>query len=155
MRSSIRVLSCALLLAGAGCLKKPYRPAGAPSPLDASGIYAVTESVYSGTCPAMSARKDPFRVEVQHPAGALTMKMTVDGLPFDAQVRRDGNFTSVIQMTPGGRYASTTNVAGRFTDAGFSARVTIRTVMPVTRARPGDPSTTTCDYQLLWAAKKL
>jgi hypothetical protein len=82
--------------------------------------------------------------------------MTVDGLPFDAQIRPDGNFTSPAQTIPRGRITTTTRaVGGRFTDVGFSARITIRSVEPITASRPGAPTTQVCDYQLLWQGEKM
>ena len=152
MMTTTRFLSCALL-----CLAcaKPYTPAGASPPIDASGTYTARESLYSSTCPGMNAREGAIRVEVQHPSGTSMLKMTVNGQPWDAQVRPDGNFSTAALTIPRGSITTTTSITGRFVDTGFSARVSIRTVERITPVRPGDPTSKTCDYQLRWAAEKM
>jgi hypothetical protein len=92
---------------------------------------------------------------VQHPAGALTLKLTVDGLPWDARIQPDGNFTTATQTIARGRITTTTSITGRFTEAGFAARVNIKAVEPATQVRPGEPNSRTCDYKLRWQAEKL
>ena len=83
------------------------------------------------------------------------MKLTVDGLPWDARIQPDGNFTTAAQTIARGRITTTTTITGRFTDAGFAARVNIKTSEPATQVRPGEPSTRTCEYQLRWSAEKM
>ena len=142
------------VMLGLACAK-PYRPAGEPAPRNVSGVYSARESLYSSTCPGMSARQDAFRIEVQHAAGGLTLKFTLDGQPFDAQIRPDGNFTTAAQTIRRGAVSTTTTIAGRFTETGFSARITMRRTEPVAPARPGDATSRICDYQLRWQAEKL
>jgi hypothetical protein len=137
------------------CLNRPYQPAGGSPALNVNGTYSARESLYSSNCPGMAARQQAVRVDVHHNAGALTLKLTLEGQSFDAQIRPDGNFTTAPQTIPRGGSTTTTTIAGRFLDTGFAARITIRTTERIAAARPGDPTSRTCDYQLRWQAEKL
>lgn len=82
------------------------------------------------------------------------MKLTVDGLPWDARIQPDGNFTTVAQTIASGRLTTTTSIAGRFTEAGFAARVS-KAIGPASAVRAGQPSSSICEYQLRWSAEKM
>lgn len=144
----------AVSLIGA-CYKRPYYPAGGPGPADFSGTYYAKESLYFGSCLGLTPRKEKFTVEVDHhPAGALTLKMTAFGMPWDARVQRDGNFTTAAVTIQGAEMTTTTTISGRFGEAGFTARVIVNTIEPIRTARPPEPTTRACNYQFRWEAEK-
>ena len=145
----------AVLLLGAGCAKKSFQPAGALPPLNASGTYYARETLYSGTCPSMVARKERFLVQVEQPPNARTLRITVNGLPYEARMGAEGEFSTTALVVPSGQITTmTTSIGGRFTRTGFTSRVVIKTVERVTTARPGEPTTRACEYQLRWEAEK-
>ena len=151
---TLRRIGVALILS-AGCVKRPYYPAGGPGPLNVAGVYAMEETLYSGDCPGFAARKGLTRVEVQHTPGAATLKMTVDALAFDAQIRQDGGFDTRPFTRSRGSITYRTSMSGRFTDSSFFARLNVSTVEPVAVSRPGTANSRVCTYQLRWAGKKL
>lgn len=144
-----------VLLLATGCMKRPYYPAGGPGPLDVGGIYAMEETLYSGNCPGVAARKGLTRVEVKHDPGASMLKLTVDAEPFDAQIRKDGSFNTRPLVISRGSVTFTTSLQGRFTDSGFFARFSVSTTELVNAPRPGVAETQACNYQFRWAAKKM
>ena len=151
---TIRRIRVALLLC-AGCVKQPYYPAGGPGPLHVAGIYAMEETLYSSDCPGVAAKKGLTRVEVQHTAGATTLKMTVEAQSFDAHIRQDGSFDTKPFDLIRGPVTFTTSMNGRFTDSSFFARLNVSSTEPVSAARPGMPNSRVCHYQFRWAGSKL
>jgi hypothetical protein len=144
----------AALLLGLGCAKKSFEPAGSVPALNASGTYYARETLYSSTCPGIAARKERFVVEVQQPPNARTLKIIVSGLPYEARISAEGEFSTTALTVPRGRLTTTTGIGGRFTRTGFTSRVAIKTVETITAARPGEPTSRICDYQLRWEAEK-
>ena len=145
----------AALLLGLGCAKKSFQPAGALPPLNASGTYYARETLYSGTCPSMAARKERFLVQVEQPPNARTLRITVNGHPYEARISAEGEFSTTALVVPSGQMTTmTTSIGGRFTRTGFTSRVAIKTVERITAARPGEPTTRACEYQLRWEAEK-
>jgi hypothetical protein len=153
-KMTIRRVGVALLLATA-CVKRPYIPAGGPGPIHVAGIYAMEETLYSSNCAGLTARKGLTRVEVQHTAGASTLKLTIDAQPFDAQIRQDGGFDIRPQTIARGSVAYKTSMNGRFTDSSFFARMNVTSNEPVRLSRPGLPESQICSYQFRWAARKM
>jgi len=151
---TIRRMGVALALV-AGCMKRPYEPAGGTGALHVAGIYAMQEELYSGNCPGASARKGLTRVEVKHETGASMLKLTVDAQPFDAYIRKDGSFESKPLTISRQQTTYTTSLNGRFTDSSFFARLNVSTTAPLPLARPGLAETRICNYQFRWAAKKM
>jgi hypothetical protein len=144
-----------VMLLAAGCTKRPYYPAGGPGPLDVSGIYAMEETLYSGNCPGVAARKGLTRVEVKHDPGASMLKLTVDAEPFDARIRSDGSFDTRPLVISRGAVTFTTSLQGRFTDSTFYARFSISTTEVVNAPSQRVPETRACTYQFRWAARKM
>jgi hypothetical protein len=144
----------AALLLGLGCAKTSFEPAGALPPLNASGTYYARETLYSSTCPGIAARKERFLVEVEQPPNARTLRIMVSGLPYEARMSAEGEFTTTALIVPRGRLTTTTGIGGRFTRTGFTSRVSIKTVEAIMAARPGEPTSRICEYQLRWEAEK-
>ena len=144
----------AAVLLTVGCAKKSFTPAGELPPLNASGTYYARETLYSSTCPGFAVRKERFLVEVEQPANARTLRLVVSGIPYDASISADGEFTTTALIVPRGQLSTTTSLGGRFTRTGFTSRVSVKTVQPVMAARPGEPTSRSCEYQLRWEAEK-
>lgn len=131
-----------VVIAGACHVGPKYVPAGSGALLDASGFYAVEETVYSTTCRGISANN--ARVEVKHAPGSTSLRILRNYRPFDGTIRLDGSFTTIPSSLPNGRGSETTTMIGRFTDSTFYARVNVKLTYPVV-----------CEYQLRWAGTKL
>jgi hypothetical protein len=144
----------AALLLGLGCVKKSFTPAGELPPINASGTYYARETLYSSTCPGFAARKERFIVEVEQRHNARMLRLMVSGIPYDASINADGQFSTTALTVPRGQLTTTTGIGGRFTRTGFTSRVTIKTVEQIMAARPGEPTSRMCEYQLRWEAEK-
>jgi hypothetical protein len=144
----------AALLLGVGCAKKSFTPAGALPPINASGTYYARETLYSSTCPGFAVRNERFLVQVEQPPNARTLRLMVSGLPYDATINADGEFSTTSLIVPRGQLTTTTGIGGRFTRTGFTSRVSIKTVERIMAARPGEPTSRSCEYQLRWEAEK-
>jgi hypothetical protein len=143
MRILVRGLAVTLVVVAGACHVGPkYVPAGSGGLLDASGLYAVEETVYSTTCRGISPNNG--RVEVKHAAGSTSLRILHNRRPFDGTIRLDGSFTTIANSIPNGQGSETITMIGRFTDSSFYARVNVKLTYPVA-----------CEYQLRWAGMKL
>lgn len=132
-----------LIALTAACHVGPkYVPAGSGGLLDATGIYAVQEEIYSTTCRGISALDR--RVEVKHAPGSTSLRILRNTRPFDGTIRLDGSFTTIPNTVPNGQGSETITMTGRFTDSSFYARVNVKLTYPVV-----------CEYQLRWSGTKL
>jgi hypothetical protein len=159
MTTTLRL--CVVLGTAIGC-HRAYTPAGAPKPLEVTGIYEMVETLYSDDCPPMvgraqgvEARKKKLRVEVTNASPSAVLLMVVDGRGFDGQMLPNGRFElKPVAFGRGGvSYKESTN--GRFTSSGFSARYTVETSEILPQTRSGPPETRLCKHNFVWEAQKL
>lgn len=126
----------ALLLTGIGC-SRPYIPAGAQRP-DYSGTYSLSAAFFNKSCSGISVSNTD--VVVDHTPGGTTLRLTYEGLPFDAKVRPDGRFSvGVSPFRDGG--PATATIAGKFSIGSFTARVDVKRFNQ-------------CEYYLTWTGTK-
>jgi hypothetical protein len=157
----MRISAISLLLLVVSCAK-PYRPAGDPGPLQLSGTYEMSETMYSNDCPpsvgrasGIEARKNKIKVEVLNAAPSALLKLTVDVESFDGQVLQNGTFEVKPISSSRGSVSIKRSIQGRFTATGFTARYMVETLQAMPQTRSGPVETQICKYNLRWEAVKL
>lgn len=106
-----------------------------------SGIYATRVTLLSTKCSAVPVRDAD--VAVEHATGATTLKLTYEGVPFQARIRPDGNFT--IPTSPfrdAAGVPSTADFQGRFSGSAMTATINVNRVVAK------------CTYKIRWSGQR-
>ena len=117
-------------------------PAG--SELSVAGEYPTEVEILESTCPDLVV--EPTTTTVAQEPGGVEVELTHAGTTHSGTLSANGSFTTTPTRVEVGDADHTLSLVGRFSSAGFTARVTARVRQDVSRR--------SCEYAVTWVGAK-
>ena len=155
--ASLHRLACVALLAAlaVGCTDSddpsadgsgdtPAPAAAGPAALSVAGEYPTQVEILESSCPGLAV--EPTTTTVRQEPGDLEVELTHAGTTHLGTLTANGSFTTSPTRVEVGDAAHSLSLVGRFSSAGFTARVTGRVSQEV--------SPRSCEYAVTWIGSK-